>query len=81
MREFEGRTAVVTGGASGIGRGMAEAFAAEGMKIVIADIEQSALDATSAEMREAGIEVTGVACDVADPTSVDALATARASAA
>jgi len=76
MERFETRTAVVTGGASGIGRGMAEAFAAQGMNIVIADVEASALDAATAEMKTAGIEVTGVQCDVSDPDSVDALARA-----
>ena len=76
MERFEGRTAVVTGGASGIGRGMAEAFAAEGMNIVIADVEASALEAAAAEMKSSGVEVTGVQCDVADPGSVDALARA-----
>ena len=43
MQRFEGRVAVVTGGASGIGRGIAEALAAEGMKLVLADVEQAAL--------------------------------------
>jgi len=74
MERFEGRTAVVTGGASGIGRGMAEAFAREGMKIVIADVEEEALAKATGEMKAAGIDVTGVRCDVSDPASVDALA-------
>lgn len=74
MEQFEGRTAVVTGGASGIGRGMAEAFAAQGMKIVIADVEREALDATTREMGAAGIDVVGVECDVSKASSVDALA-------
>ena len=42
MKEFRGRVAVVTGAASGIGRAMAERFAAEGMRVVLADIEQRA---------------------------------------
>jgi NAD(P)-dependent dehydrogenase (short-subunit alcohol dehydrogenase family) len=76
MERFEGRTAVVTGGASGIGRGLAEALGAEGMQVVIADIEQDALDAATSELQAAGIEVTGVPCDVSDPASVEALARA-----
>lgn len=76
MQRFEGRTAVVTGGASGIGRGMAEAFAKAGMKVVLADIEEAALERATAEMKAGGAEVTGVRCDVADPASVDALAKA-----
>ena len=72
MQEFEGRVAVVTGGASGIGRGMAEAFLAEGMKVVLADIESEALDATARELADAG-DVVGAQCDVADPDAVEAL--------
>ncbi|MEE8338299.1 MAG: SDR family NAD(P)-dependent oxidoreductase, partial [Dehalococcoidia bacterium] len=44
MQEFEGRVAVVTGAASGMGRAFAERFAQEGMKVVLADIEQGPLD-------------------------------------
>jgi len=76
MERLEGRIAVVTGGASGIGRGMAEAFAAQGMKIVLADVEDAALERATAEMKSAGADVTGVRCDVSDPDSVDALARA-----
>ena len=71
MEELAGRTAVVTGGASGIGRAMAAAFAREGMHVVIADVEQGALDATAAELG-----VVGVRTDVADADSVAALADA-----
>jgi len=45
MREFAGKTAVVTGGASGIGLAMVERFASEGMNVVIADIQEDALQA------------------------------------
>ena len=76
MENLSGRVAVVTGGASGIGRGMAEAFIAEGMKVVIADIERSALDATTEQLNTQGAEVVGVECDVSKPESVDALAKA-----
>ena len=53
MQDLNNKVAVVTGGASGIGRAMAERFAAAGMKIVLADIESAALEATAKEMREA----------------------------
>ncbi len=76
MEILNGRVAVVTGGASGIGRGMAEAFIAEGMKVVLADIERSALDATTEQLSSQGAEVVGIECDVSKPESVDDLAKA-----
>jgi NAD(P)-dependent dehydrogenase (short-subunit alcohol dehydrogenase family) len=69
--QVRGKVAVVTGGASGIGRAMAARFAAEGMDVVIADVEVDALDATAAELG-----VLGVRTDVADADSVAALADA-----
>ncbi|HEB90232.1 MAG TPA: SDR family NAD(P)-dependent oxidoreductase [Deltaproteobacteria bacterium] len=71
MRDFEGRVAVVTGGASGIGKALAKAFRSEGMKVVIADVEEPALKATCEEL---GGDVIGVVTDVSDPDSVQALA-------
>ena len=71
MKDFRGRVAVVTGGASGIGKALAKAFLGEGMKVVIADVEERALAAAT---RELGGEVTGVVTDVSDPASVNALA-------
>ena len=68
------RVAVVTGGASGIGRGMTEAFLDEGMKVVIGDIERDALDETVAELKAAGGDVVGAICDVSNQKSVDVLA-------
>jgi NAD(P)-dependent dehydrogenase (short-subunit alcohol dehydrogenase family) len=68
---------VITGGASGIGLAAAEAFAAEGAHVVLADIEKGALDgavATVGELRAAS--VTGIVTDVSDPDSVSALAEA-----
>ena len=74
MKEFHDRVAVVTGAASGIGRGLAERFAAEGMKVVLADVEQSALDQADAEMRERGATVLPVRTDVSKPEQVEQLA-------
>ena len=74
MRDFAGRVALVTGGASGIGRALGARFAAEGMKVVLADVEKSALDATVAELRREGAAVTGIVTDVSDQDAVCALA-------
>src|ERR1700682_4711313 len=68
--DLRGLVAVVTGGAGGIGRGIVEALLEEGVKVVIADIEQPVLDRTVAELAPRG-EVTGVRTDVADFDSVD----------
>jgi len=74
MKDFAGKVAVVTGGASGIGRAMSERFAAEGMKVVVADIEQAALDRAVAEMKAKGAEVAGKRTDVSRAEDVEALA-------
>jgi NAD(P)-dependent dehydrogenase (short-subunit alcohol dehydrogenase family) len=76
MKEFKGRVAVVTGAASGIGRGLADRFAAEGMKVVIADVEQGALDAAEREMTAGGATVLAVRTDVSKQANVQALAEA-----
>lgn len=76
MREVEGRVAVITGGASGIGRGMAESFAAAGMKLVLADVEEGALRATADALRSGGADVHPVVTDVAKADQVQALADA-----
>lgn len=65
---------MVTGGASGLGRAMAQRFAREGMKIVLADIEQATLDETLQAFREAGHDAIGVRCDVSRGDEVEALA-------
>ncbi len=66
MQEFEGRTAFITGGASGIGLAMARRFAAEGMRIVLADVEEGPLEAAVEEMRGRNVEVLGIRLDVRD---------------
>jgi len=76
MQDFAGKTAVITGAGSGIGRGMAEVAAASGMRVVAADVQRDALDETVALVRDAGAEVIGLVTDVADPIAVDALADA-----
>jgi NAD(P)-dependent dehydrogenase (short-subunit alcohol dehydrogenase family) len=74
MKEFKGKVAVVTGAASGIGRGLADRFAAEGMRVVLADVEQPALERAEREMRDAGATVAAVQTDVSRMEDVDALA-------
>lgn len=74
MKQFKERVAVVTGGASGIGRAMAMRFAREGMHIVLADIEQAALDKTKAAFEALGTKVLAVRTDVSKAQDVEALA-------
>jgi len=74
MKDFAGKVAVMTGGASGIGRAMAERFGAEGMKIVLADIEEEALKQAEAEFREKGVDVLAVLTDVSKPEEIEKLA-------
>ncbi len=74
MQDFEGKVAVVTGAAGGIGLAVTERFLAEGMKVVLADVEKETLDRQVARLGEAGGEVLGVVCDVRDPDSVADLA-------
>jgi NAD(P)-dependent dehydrogenase (short-subunit alcohol dehydrogenase family) len=74
MKDFQGKVAVITGGASGLGRAMAERFAREGMRIVLADVEPNALAKAEAEMKAAGAKVIGVRTDVSRAAEVAALA-------
>ena len=76
MDALTGRTAVVTGAASGIGRAMVERFAAKGMRVVLADIEPDALAAATDELVAGGAEASGVRTDVTDIASVQALSDA-----
>jgi NAD(P)-dependent dehydrogenase (short-subunit alcohol dehydrogenase family) len=73
VEHLEGRTAVVTGAASGIGLAIVEAFAAERMRIVMADVNQDQLTAEATRLAGAGAEVHAVPVDVRDAESVDGL--------
>jgi NAD(P)-dependent dehydrogenase (short-subunit alcohol dehydrogenase family) len=74
MQSFRDKIAVVTGGASGIGFAMAERFAKEGMKIVLADVEPAALESARATLAASGADVLAVPTDVARGEAVAALA-------
>jgi NAD(P)-dependent dehydrogenase (short-subunit alcohol dehydrogenase family) len=73
IEELDGRVAVVTGGGGGLGRAMGERFAREGMKVMLADVRAEPLDQTVAELRERGLEVSGVVADVSRWESVENL--------
>jgi NAD(P)-dependent dehydrogenase (short-subunit alcohol dehydrogenase family) len=74
VRDFEGKVAVVTGAASGMGYAFAERFAREGMKVVLADVERDALDAAVQRLRQQEHDVLGVIADVSSYEAVEALA-------
>jgi NAD(P)-dependent dehydrogenase (short-subunit alcohol dehydrogenase family) len=74
MEQFSGRTAVVTGAGSGMGKAFALRLAAEGMRVVAADIQDDALQATVAQLKDAGTDAIGVHTDVSDADAVHALA-------
>jgi NAD(P)-dependent dehydrogenase (short-subunit alcohol dehydrogenase family) len=75
MQQLEGKVAVVTGGASGIGQALARRFVADGMRVMLADIEGDALSAAARELREGGGQVAEYVCDVSDESQVIDLAT------
>jgi NAD(P)-dependent dehydrogenase (short-subunit alcohol dehydrogenase family) len=72
MREFEGKTAIVTGAASGIGLGLARTFARHGMALVLCDIRKDRLETALQEVRELGARAIAMVTDVSDRTSVEA---------
>lgn len=74
MKDLEGKVAVVTGAASGLGRAMAERFGAEGMRLVLADIDAERLEAVGHALHEAGREVQTLRTDVSKQGQVEALA-------
>lgn len=71
MDKFQGKTAFVTGGASGIGFAMAKAFGAAGMNVMLADIEREPLEKAVEDLRQRQVRVEGVHCDVAERRSVE----------
>ena len=73
LEDLSGKVAVVTGGASGVGQAMGVRFAAEGMRVVLADVEEPVLAQTVEELAAEGIGVTGIATDVTDFDSVCSL--------
>lgn len=76
MKQFKGRVAVITGAASGFGREFAQLGAGLGMQLVLADVQQDALDRVAAEVTGQGAEVLAVCCDVSQAEQVQALADA-----
>ena len=74
MQSFEGKVAVITGAASGIGYGLAERCASEGMKVVLADIEEEALSAAEKKLAEAGGKVASIIVDVSKMEDVERMA-------
>ncbi len=73
MDDLSGRTAVITGAASGIGLALARRFAEAGMNLVLGDVEDGPLDAVVAELSDAGTAVVGIHCDVSDLDDIRAL--------
>ncbi|HDZ16819.1 MAG TPA: SDR family NAD(P)-dependent oxidoreductase [archaeon] len=74
IKDFDGKVAVITGGASGIGLSLAYAFANRGMKIVLADINKIALEKASSDLSKKGVEIETLVVDVSDPKQVESLA-------
>ena len=74
MKEFSGRTAVVTGAASGIGRALATHAASQGMKVAVADVDEAGLEETRKACEQAGAETLAVPTDVSRPEAVEHLA-------
>jgi len=74
MKEFKGKVAVITGAASGIGRGIAERCVKEGMKVVLADIEEAGLTKAETELKALGGTTLGVRTDVSKRSDVELLA-------
>ena len=72
---FQNRTILITGGASGIGRGTAMIFAREGANVIVADIDAAGAEATAAEVRKSNTGAEAITVDVTDRPSVDAMIT------
>lgn len=76
MRELAGKVAVVTGAASGIGLALSRRLGTDGMRVMLADMDEPALTAAVRSLAADGIEAAGTVTDVSDPDAVDALARA-----
>ena len=74
MKDFKDRVAVITGGASGVGRSLAFALGREGAKVVLGDVDERALEETVAGLRAEGIDAIGERADVTSAASMQALA-------
>ena len=79
-RDLEGKSALVTGGASGIGRATALAFAREGARVAVADILEDAAQNTVSEIKAMGGQALAIGCDVTDDDAVKAMIAATADA-
>jgi NAD(P)-dependent dehydrogenase (short-subunit alcohol dehydrogenase family) len=71
-KRFEGKTAFITGAASGIGRAASIAFATEGARVVVTDRGETALPETAEHVKATGAEVLEITCDVSKPEEVQA---------
>jgi NAD(P)-dependent dehydrogenase (short-subunit alcohol dehydrogenase family) len=76
MEQLQGRTAVVTGAASGIGLAVAEAFVGAGMRVVMADVDEDTLRSHAARLADQGAEILALSADVADPDAVESVGAA-----
>ena len=74
MQDFEGKVAVITGAASGIGRSMALRFGREGMKLALVDLDTEALERLAIELRETGVDVATFRTDVSSEEAMDVMA-------
>ena len=73
LMRLDGRVAIVTGGARGIGRETAETLAVAGAHVVLADLDQEAAEGATAEMRALGLHVTAIVANVAEEASVNSM--------